>query len=92
MKKMILKNCFREIKKSFGRFFAIFAIVTFPIGIIYISIKTFKDVNYYANGSSMTGGVSHNYIQWCGEVTRTTNSVTYYGSVNRYWYACGYIH
>ena len=54
-------------------------------------IKTFKDVNYYLNGSSMTGGVSHNYIQWCGEEKRTKNSVTYYGSVNRYWYACGYI-
>lgn len=54
-------------------------------------IKTFKDVNYYANGSSMTGGVSHNYIQWCSEEKRTKNSVTYYGSVNRYWYACGYI-
>lgn len=54
-------------------------------------IKTFKDVNYYLNGSSMTGGVSHNYIQWCGEEKRTANSVTYYGSVNRYWYACGYI-
>ncbi len=35
MKKMILKNCFRDIKTSFGRFFAIFAIVT--IGVAFFA-------------------------------------------------------
>lgn len=35
MKKMTLKNCFRDIKTSFGRFFAIFAIVT--IGVAFFA-------------------------------------------------------
>lgn len=35
MKKMILKNCFRDIKTSFGRFIAIFAIVT--IGVAFFA-------------------------------------------------------
>ncbi len=46
MKKMILKNCFREIKTSFGRFFAIFAIVTIGVAFFAGLTATAPDMKY----------------------------------------------